>query len=117
MNPADDLYTAVHLKELHLVLQRYPITIQVDERPLINFQRYLKFMDRVNEVVHYRPPNLEQHRQLGYLDYLESQLRNLRISSTSEEGLIARSNFLETREKSQIRTRKVQLKALGFRTG
>jgi len=98
------------------VLQRYPITIQVDGRPLINFERYLKFMDRVNEVVHYKPPSLEQCRQLGHLDYLESQLRNLRMSPTSEEDLMARSRILEARETLDFRTRKPQLKALGFKT-
>jgi son of sevenless-like protein len=115
-NPADDFCTAVHLKELHLVLQRYPITVQVDGRPLINFQRYLKFMDRVNEVVHYKPPNLEQYRQLGHLDYLESQLRNVRMTSTSDDDLMARSKFLEARETLDFRTRRPQLQALGFRT-
>ena len=73
-------------------------------------------MDRVNEVVHYKPPDLEQHRQLGYLDYLESQLRNVRISSTSDDDLMARSNFLAAQETSAMRYRKPQLQALGFRT-
>lgn len=98
------------------MLQRYPITIQVDGRPLINFERYLKFMDRVYEVVHYKPPNLEQYRQLGYLDYLESQLRNVRMSSTSDDDHMTRSKLLEARETVAFRTRKPQLRALGFKT-
>jgi len=98
------------------VLQRYPITVQVDGRPLINFQRYLKFMDRVNEVLHYKHPDLEQYRQLGQLDYLENQLRNLRMSHTPDEDLMARSQILEARETLDFKTRKPQLRALGFKT-
>ena len=73
-------------------------------------------MDRVNEVVHYQPPNLEQYRHLGHLDYLESQLRNVRMSSTSDDDLMTRSRILETRENLEYRTRRPQLQALGFRT-
>jgi son of sevenless-like protein len=109
-------WLAIHLKELHLVLQRYPITVRVDGRPLINFQRYLKFMDRVNEVLHYKHPDLEQYRQLGQLDYLENQLRNLRMSPTSDDDLMARSRILEARETLDFKTRKPQLRALGFKT-
>lgn len=73
-------------------------------------------MDRVNEVVHYKPPNLEQYRQLGYLDYLQNQLRNVRMSPNSDDDLMARSKMLEASEHLAFRTRKPQLQALGFRT-
>ena len=112
---ADDPYTAVHMKELRLVLQKYPNIVPVDGHPLINFQRYLKFMDRVNEVVHYKPPDLEKYRQLGYLDYLEKQLQNSHMSPTYNDELMARSKILETREVLDFKNRKPQLKALGFR--
>ncbi|KAF8181559.1 ras guanine nucleotide exchange factor domain-containing protein [Pholiota molesta] len=106
----------VHLKELNMVLSRYPITVQVDGRPLINFQRYIKFMDRIKEVVHYKPPSLEQYRQQGQLDYLENQLRNLKMTSTSDDDLMTRSRLLEAREIQDYKTRKPQLKSLGFKT-
>jgi son of sevenless-like protein len=99
-----------------MVLSRYPITVQVDGRPLINFQRYIKFMDRIKEVVHYKPPSLEQYRQQGQLDYLENQLRNLKMTSTSDDDLMARSRLLEAREIQDYKTRKPQLKSLGFKT-
>ncbi len=45
------------LEELHAVLQKYPTIVKVDGYPLINFERYVKFMDRIKEVVHYKPPS------------------------------------------------------------
>ncbi|KDR72786.1 hypothetical protein GALMADRAFT_212816 [Galerina marginata CBS 339.88] len=90
-------WLAVHLKELHLILLRYPSTVQVDGRPLINFELYLLFMERVNAVVYYRAPDLERYRQLGQLDFLENQLRLLDVSNTSDDYLIARSFKQEAR--------------------
>lgn len=109
-------FVAIHLKELHLVLQKYPTTIDVQGRPLINFERYIKFMDRIREVVHYKPPNLEQHRHMGKLDYLENQLRNLRMSPDSDNQMMIRSKMLEQRETLDFKTRRPQLKTLGFKT-
>ncbi|KAF8964088.1 ras guanine nucleotide exchange factor domain-containing protein [Flammula alnicola] len=109
-------WLAVHLKELHLVLQKHPTIVQVNGRPLINFQRYIDFMDRVKEVVHYKPPNLEQYRQQGQLDYLINQLQKLKMTPTSDDELMARSKFLEARETLNYKTRRSQLKTLGFKT-
>lgn len=106
----------MHLKELHAVLQKYPTIVRVDGYPLINFERYVKFMDRVKEVVHYKPPSLEHYRQHGYREYLENQLRNLKMTSTSDDEQMVRSQSLEAREILDYRTRKPQLKTLGFRT-
>jgi son of sevenless-like protein len=115
-NLTDDPYTAVHLKDLHLALKRYPTTVKVDGCPLINFQRYLKFVDHVNEVVHYKPPDLERYQKSSRLDYLEEQLRKLQMSPTSDDALMARSETLEAREKLDFKTRKHHLKVLGFKT-
>ncbi|KDR73425.1 hypothetical protein GALMADRAFT_124495 [Galerina marginata CBS 339.88] len=109
-------WLAVHLKELHLILQRYPPTVQVDGRPLINFERYLKFMERVKAVVYYRAPDLERYRQQGQLDYLENQLRLLEVSNTSDDHLMARSKKLVAQEVRDFQSRKPQLKTLGFKT-
>jgi son of sevenless-like protein len=104
------------LKDLHLTLNRYPTTVEEDGHPLINFQQYLKFVDRVNEVVHYKPPDLERYRKSSRLDYLEEQLRKLQMSPTSDDALMARSKTLEARETSDFKTRKHQLGVLGFKT-
>jgi son of sevenless-like protein len=115
-NLADDPYTAVHLNQLRLVLEKYPITVRdlASGCSLINFQRYLKFMDRVKEVVHYKPPDLEQFRQLGPFAYLETQLGNLRMSPTSDDDLMEQSRILEAREISAYRNRTQELRTLGF---
>ncbi|KAH9483782.1 Serine/threonine-protein kinase STY17 [Psilocybe cubensis] len=110
-------WLAVHLKELHLVLQKYPPTLSgTDGKPLINFQRYVKFMAHVREAISYKPPDLERYRLQGQLDYLENQLRNLRLSDNPDEELMARSRKYETQETIDYRTRKPQLKTLGFKT-
>jgi son of sevenless-like protein len=108
-------WLAVHLNGLRLVLQTHPIIVQVDGRPLINFQRYLKFMERVNEVVYYKSPVLEQFRPLGLLAHLENQLEKLRISPTSDDDLMKRIRMLETREISTYNSRTREIRALGFR--
>lgn len=108
--------TAVHLKELHTVLHKYPAVIERDRRPLINFERYVRFVDRLKEVLHYTAPDLERYRQQGQLAYLEHHLRNLQVSQAVEEGLMKRSRDLETDEIRDYRRRTRELKSLGFKT-
>ena len=103
------------MKELCLVLQEYPTIVPVDGHPLINFQRYPKLMDRINEVVHYKPPDLEKHRQLGYLDYLEKRLRSLHMSPIYNDDLMARCRILGTRQAFDFKAPRPQLKVLGSR--
>jgi len=108
-------HTAVHLKELRKVIQAEPVTIRVDGAHLINFERYTKFMDRIKEIVHYKPPDLEQHRYQGQLAYLEVQLRSLKTSKTTDDELLARSKVLAKMESQDFFSREPQLKMLGFR--
>ncbi|KAF8163016.1 ras guanine nucleotide exchange factor domain-containing protein [Crassisporium funariophilum] len=109
-------WLAVHLKELHMVLQHNPVVVQEGGRPLINFQRYTKFMDRIKEVVHYEPPDLERYRQQGQLAYLDHQLHNVNITPTSDDDFLTRSKMLEARESIDYKSRRRQLRMLGFRT-
>ncbi|KAJ3507608.1 hypothetical protein NLJ89_g6206 [Agrocybe chaxingu] len=108
-------WLAVHLKQLHIVLQNYPMTVHVDGQTLVNFQRYIKLIDRIKEVVHYRPPDLESYRNQGQLAYLENQLRNLKMSEHKDDELVSRSELLRKSEERDYRTRKPQLRTLGFR--
>ncbi|CAA7267623.1 unnamed protein product [Cyclocybe aegerita] len=108
-------WLAVHLKQLHIVLQNYPMTVHVDGQTLVNFQRYIKLIDRIKEVVHYRPPDLESYRNQGQLAYLENQLRNLKMSEHKDDELVLRSELLRKSEERDYRTRKPQLRTLGFR--
>ncbi|RDB23999.1 Serine/threonine-protein kinase STY17 [Hypsizygus marmoreus] len=109
-------WIAVHLRELHSTLQKYPVTVEVDGVPLINFERYVKFTDRIKEVLHYEPPDLERYRQQGQLAYLEHQLRGVHLKPTIDEDLMERSLALEAGEARDYRTRKRELKRLGFKT-
>jgi son of sevenless len=107
-------FAAVHLKELHRVLQNNPITVEVDQEHLINFQRYVKFMDQVKELFRYKAPELELYRHDGRLEYLEGQLQSLEASKKTEDEVVARSLFLERRENVDLKRRKPTLQALGF---
>jgi len=104
----------VHLKELNLVLQNNPITVEVDQEHLINFQRYVKFMDQVKELFRYKTPDLELFQHDGRLQYLEGQLCSLEVSKKTEDEVVARSLFLERRENVVQKGRKATLQALGF---
>lgn len=88
--------------------------VQVDDRPLINFERYVKFMDRVKEAVHYMPPDMERYRQQGLLEFTENELLRTRLANITEEDLVVRSKNLEAQETMERRSRKSQLRQLGF---
>jgi len=107
-------FAEVHLKELNLVLQNNPITVEVDQEHLINFQRYVKFIDHAKELSLYKAPDLEKYRYDGQLEYLERQLRSLEASKEVEDELVARSLFLERRENVDQKGRVSSLRTLGF---
>lgn len=106
----------MHLKELHNVLQKNPANVRHRGRLLINFERYVKFMERLKEVLHYRPPDLEQYRTQGPLAYLEHQLRNISVGSPElDQTFLERSDLLEANETRQYLQRTNELASLGFR--
>ncbi|KAG6909463.1 hypothetical protein DXG01_000448 [Tephrocybe rancida] len=109
-------WIAVHLRELFSTLQKHPTVVKVDGIHMINFERYIRFTDRVKEVLHYMPPDLERYRQQGQLAYLEHQLRKVHLHSNVDEDLMKRSTTLEAGETRDYRARKRELKRLGFRT-
>ena len=106
------LLQAVHLEDLHSVLTHNPIEVKVDGRPLINFQRYIKFMDKIKEILHYKPPNLEQYRQQGYLAYLENQLQCVCNEENTDDELMKKSIELRKGEVLEIKRR---LTGVGFK--
>ena len=105
------------MKELNLVFERYPPTIQVDGRPLINFERYYRFMKRVREVLYYKVPDLEQYRHQGQLEYLQNRLRDLELTNVTEDQQITRGQELELLEYSEYHDLRGHLKSLGFKVG
>lgn len=107
-------FAVVHIQDLYRVLQNNPITVEVDQEHLINFQRYIKFMDQVKDLFHYKAPGLELYRHDGRLEYLEGQLRLLEASKKTEDEVVARSLFLARRENVDLKRRWPTLQALGF---
>jgi son of sevenless-like protein len=95
---------------LHSVLKHNPIEVKEEGRPLINFQRYVKFMDKIKGILHYEPPDLEQYRQQGYLAYLENQLQCVCIGENIDGELMKKSIELQEREVLEIYS------SLGFKT-
>ena len=89
-----------------------PIEVKVEGRPLINFQRYVKFMDKIKEILHYKPPNLEQYRQQGYLAYLENQLQCVCDEENTDDELMKKSIELRKGEVLEIKRR---LTGVGFK--
>jgi son of sevenless-like protein len=103
----------IHLKELDKVV-RQPVTIQVDGQHLVNFKRYTTFMDRVRDILHYSPPDLEDKRYGGQLTYLSNELRDIDLSGDLEQELLTRSRALSIQESSSKSNRRVNLHNLGF---
>lgn len=124
LNQVDDLkmrgycipWLAVHLKDLHSVLKQNPIVVEDQGHPLINFQRYVKFMDRIKEILHYKPPDLEQYRHQGQLAYLENQLKGVQPTANTDDELMEKSIALEAGEVLDFKLRRRELRSLGFRT-
>lgn len=90
------------------------MVVKIDNKPLINFQRYTKLMDRIQEVVPYRPPDLGASQQPLVLEYIEREFVKLDISNITEDDIVARSKKLEAQEVMEHRSRKSQLRNLGF---
>lgn len=90
--------------------------VEIDGQPLINFQRYIRFTDRVREVLHFTPPDLERYRQRGQLAYLEDQLRGVHLTTNADEELMERSMALEAQETRDHKGRRRELQSLGFDT-
>ncbi|KAF9036774.1 ras guanine nucleotide exchange factor domain-containing protein [Panaeolus papilionaceus] len=93
-------WLGIHLKELNATLQRNTRTLQLDSQRLVNFTRYVEFMERLNEsLAYHRAPNLEKYRREGALAYLESKLKGVEVSDQEEEKQIARSKVLQAKER------------------
>lgn len=105
----------MHLHELHLLLRKYPSVVEIDGRPLINFERYVKFTGRIKEILQYKPPDLERYRNQGQLAYLDNQLRGVHLESHLDDDLLERSLALEAEETRSHKKRTRELKSLGFR--
>lgn len=87
---------------------------KVDGQYLINFKRYVSFIHYIQDRLHYTPLNMDDQRYSGELDYLLDRLRGVDISEQANKRRLERSRALVAQEKVDHRTRKVQLRQLGF---
>lgn len=107
----------VHIQDLGSVLQSNQPTIEREGRTLINFERHIRFIDKVKEVLYYKSPDLEGYRSLGYLRYLEHRLRNIRPDDLKfEQSLLNQAKTRELEEARMRRHRTSELQRLGFPT-
>jgi len=81
----------VHLEDLHSVLMDNPIIVKDEGLPLINFQHYVKFMDKIKDIHHDKPPDLEQYCRQGYLAYIENQLKCVCVGQNTDDKLMRKS--------------------------
>ena len=104
-----------HLMDLKDILDNHPATVRVGDTDLINFERYNKFMDRIKEVAHYTPPELQEYRDTGRLEYLLDSLSKFPFSNNTEDALLARSRDLKAEEKKDVDVCRNGFVNLGFR--
>ncbi len=97
------------------ILDNHPATVRVGDTDLINFERYNKFMDRIKEVAHYTPPELQEYRDTGRLEYLLDSLSKFPFSNNTEDALLARSRDLKAEEKKDVDVCRNGFVNLGFR--
>lgn len=98
-------------------MHKYPVVVEPDGRPLINFERYTRFMGRIKETLLHKPPDLERFRSQGQLSYLEHQLRSVKPGDVnSEDALEARSIQFEAAEKKIYDRREREMRSVGLKT-
>ena len=129
--------SAVHLHRLKSFYDRSSAVVVVDQRPLINFSRCVRLLERIGEVQDYRAPaaadllekHNHQHRRRGSsssgdsigaggagavaLAWVKAELENA-PSSISREKFEARVKELAAKERRMRDTRELELRALGF---
>ncbi|KAF9002032.1 ras guanine nucleotide exchange factor domain-containing protein [Cyathus striatus] len=104
----------VHLLELRAVFDRNPSEMGINGRRLINFQRCIRLMDRIKDILYYEAPDLEHYRQ-GQLACLELELKNVDPTVITDDKLEARSVSLAKEEIRIHNTGESALHQLGFK--
>jgi hypothetical protein len=131
------LVSAVHLRSLKAFYDRSSAVVVVDQRPLINFSRCVRLLERIKEVQHYRAPaaadllekhNNHHHRRrrssssgdsigggagAAALAWVRAELENA-PSTISREKFEARVRDLAAKERRMRDTHELELRSLGF---
>ena len=128
--------SAVHLRSLKAFYDRSSAVVVVDQRPLINFSRCLRLLERIEEVQRYRAPDavdlLEKHNHQHHrrrsssssegtgggvgaaaLAWVKTELENA-PNSISREKFEARVVELAAKERRMRETHELELRSLGF---
>ncbi|KAJ6559797.1 ras guanine nucleotide exchange factor domain-containing protein [Mycena capillaripes] len=95
------------LDEMKRHLERYPKTVEVDGRQLVNFERYHQLGLRVSG---YQSPEGAE-RQEHHLEYMRDQLNNVVVNDEADNQ---RCRKLKKKEEADYQRRKPQLKRLGL---
>ncbi|KAI9457793.1 hypothetical protein BJY52DRAFT_1223704 [Lactarius psammicola] len=131
-------WLAVHLHSLKAFYDRSSAVVVVDQRPLINFSRCVRLLERIGEVQRYRAPApadlLEKHHTQQHhrrsssssdsigagagvgaaaLAWAKAELENA-PSSISRERFEARVRELAEKERRMRETHELELRSLGF---
>jgi hypothetical protein len=130
-------WLAVHLRSLKAFYDRSSAVVVVDQRPLINFSRCVRLLERIKEVQHYRAPaaadllekhNNHHHRRrrssssgdsigggagAAALAWVRAELENA-PSTISREKFEARVRDLAAKERRMRDTHELELRSLGF---
>jgi hypothetical protein len=132
------LVSAVHLRSLKAFYGRSSAVVIVNQRPLINFTRCTRLLERIEELQHYRAPAVaglvekRQHRRhhsrssssgdsmsgcagagSATLAWVKTELENA-PSSILPEKFEARVKELAAQEHRIRETRELELRSLGF---
>jgi hypothetical protein len=83
--------------------------------PRINFAKWRKCYDRIQDVFQYRPPDIPKYRQTmaEVLAYLKDQLHGVSLSPIANQWLEERSIRL-TREEERMRRTVLALQEVGM---
>ncbi|KAI9448931.1 ras guanine nucleotide exchange factor domain-containing protein [Lactarius psammicola] len=137
-SPSAIPWLAVHLHSLKAFYDRSSAVVVVDQRPLINFSRCVRLLERIGEVQRYRAPApadlLEKHptqqhnrrsssssdgigagARVGAAAFacVKAELENA-PSSISREMFEARVRELAVKERRMRETHELELRSLGF---
>ncbi|KAI5124038.1 hypothetical protein M0805_003867 [Coniferiporia weirii] len=112
---------AVHLKDLQSVYERLSRQIVVDDKPMINFEKFTAVHDNILTILSFQVPvngyiRGDREQQLGTLLYLQEQLAATHLGRVAEDKMEARSLELQKQEDRDYEHRVTELAAVGFRT-
>ena len=105
------LHTAVHINDVHNAFCQENDMVKIEGVPMINFSKWARLHVYLQDVFRRKPPDVSEYRQsqAGVLTYLENELRNITVDSSTKKSLEEQSCKLQEQEEFTRR-----LKAVGM---